>query len=175
MRPARDSASRGDRDRSAAAGGRSAEPPRRPTSALLQETSVNRAHTSTQPTVLLVEDDADNRLIYQVILEYAGYRVLEAGNGAEGIRLAREDRPDVILMDVSLPLIDGWQATGILKADPGTRRIPIIAVTAHALDRDRAKAMEVGCDGYLPKPVAPRAVVEEVRRWTGRDRLTRRA
>jgi two-component system, cell cycle response regulator DivK len=117
--------------------------------------------------VLLVEDNEDFRIIYRVILEHSGYQVLEAVNGPEGLRMAREERPDLILMDISIPIIDGWETTRILKADDQTRDIPIIALTAHALPVDRSKAAEVGCDGYLAKPVEPRQVVEAVGRWTG--------
>lgn len=116
------------------------------------------------PTILLVEDNPDNRAIYLVALEHYGYSVLEAQDGEEAIRLAREEHPDLILMDVSIPKIDGWEATRILKADPATRAIPILALTAHALAADRAKAVEVGCDAYLAKPIEPRRVAEEIER-----------
>jgi two-component system cell cycle response regulator DivK len=118
-------------------------------------------------TVLLVEDDRDNRSIYRTILEHFGYTVLEAADGEEGIRMAREERPGVILMDLSIPKIDGWEATRILKADERTRHTPILALSAHALVPDRTRATEVGCDGYLTKPVEPRQVVEEIERWIG--------
>jgi CheY-like chemotaxis protein len=98
-----------------------------------------------------------------------GYEVSEALNGEEGIAKARAERPDLILMDISIPIIDGWEATQVLKHDPLTRDIPIIALTAHALASDREKAMEVGCDGYLAKPCEPRAVVAEVQRFLGKD------
>lgn len=125
----------------------------------------------TQPkTVLLVEDNEDNLIVYRTILDHVGYRVIEARDGEEGVSRARRDRPDLILMDVSLPKIDGWEATRRIKADDETSAIPVIAVTAHALDDDRQKALEVGCDGYLAKPVAPRRVVEEVERFIGRPR-----
>ena len=120
-------------------------------------------------TVLLVEDNEDNRTVYRTILEHFGYRVVEARNGEDGIRMAREDLPDLILMDISIPLVDGWEATRILKADPATSTIPVIALTAHALATDRAKAQEVGCDGYLAKPVEPRRVVEEVQKHLDRQ------
>ena len=116
------------------------------------------------PTILLVEDNPDNRAIYLVALEHYGYSVLEAHDGEEAIRLALEEHPDLILMDVSIPKIDGWEATRILKADPATRGSPILALTAHALAPDRAKAVEVGCDGYLAKPIEPRRVAEEIGR-----------
>ncbi len=115
-------------------------------------------------TILLVEDNADNRDIYRTVLEHFGYDVVEAYDGEMGIRLAQERRPDLILMDISIPKIDGWEATKILKADPETAGIPIIALTAHALTTDRERAREIGCDGYLAKPVEPRRVVEEVQR-----------
>ena len=121
-------------------------------------------------TVLLVEDNEDNRTVYRTILEHFGYRVVEARNGEDGIRMAREDLPDLILMDISIPLVDGWEATCILKADPATSTIPVIALTAHALATDRAKAQEVGCDGYLAKPCEPRRVVAEVEKFIGAGR-----
>jgi CheY-like chemotaxis protein len=117
--------------------------------------------------VLLVEDNEDNRTVYRTILEHFGYEVIEARNGQDGIQMAREDSPDLILMDISIPVIDGWEATKMLKADEATSHIPIIALTAHALATDRAKAEEVGCDGYLAKPCEPRRVVAEVERFIG--------
>jgi len=117
--------------------------------------------------VLLVEDNEDNRIIYRTILEHEGYRVMEAGDGEEALLRARQDHPDLILMDVSIPLVDGWEATRRLKADTATARIPVIALTAHALPADRAMAEEVGCDGYLAKPIAPNRVAEEVRQRIG--------
>lgn len=119
--------------------------------------------------ILLVEDNEDNRLVYRTILDHYGFTVLEAADGEEGMRRARVDAPDLILMDVSIPKVDGWEATRQLKADPATARIPIIALTAHALATDRAKAQEVGCDGYLAKPVEPRRVVEEVQKHLDRQ------
>src|SRR4029077_7378137 len=120
-------------------------------------------------TVLLVEDNEDNRIVYSTILRHFGYTVTEALNGEEGISKARAEKPDLILMDISIPIIDGWEATQVLKHDPATNDIPIIALTAHALASDREKAMEVGCDGYLAKPCEPRAVVAEVQKFLGRD------
>ncbi len=116
-------------------------------------------------TILLVEDNEDNVTVYRTILEHSGYRVVEARDGAAAIRLAREERPDLVLMDISIPEIDGWEATRILKADPETAGLPVIALTAHALESDRARAEEVGCDGYLVKPIEPRRVLEEVARF----------
>ncbi len=121
-------------------------------------------------TVLLVEDNEDNLVVYRTILEHVGYRVIEARDGEEGVARARQDLPDLILMDISIPKIDGWEATQRLKGDPGTDAIPIIALTAHALEEDRQKAMQAGCDGYLAKPVEPRRVVQEVERFVGPPR-----
>ncbi|HYD52887.1 MAG TPA: response regulator [Gemmatimonadaceae bacterium] len=119
------------------------------------------------PTVLLVEDNEDNLTIYATILTHAGYRVIEAKDGEAALAAAREHGPGVILMDVSIPKIDGWEATRRLKADPRTAAIPIVALTAHALESDRVMALQVGCDGYIPKPAEPRLVLDEVRRWVG--------
>jgi two-component system, cell cycle response regulator DivK len=118
-------------------------------------------------TVLLVEDNEDNLVVYRTILEHVGYRVLEARDGEEGVARARADLPDLILMDISIPKIDGWEATQRLKSDDLTSAIPIIALTAHALEEDRQKATQAGCDGYLAKPVEPRRVVQEVERFVG--------
>lgn len=115
-------------------------------------------------TVLLVEDDKDNLDIYRTILEHEGHRVISAGDGMEAVEVALESRPEVILMDISLPILDGYQATRLLKADSRTRDIPVIALTAHAGEENRAKALRAGCDSYLSKPVPPRAVLEEVER-----------
>ncbi|MEX2581882.1 MAG: response regulator [Gemmatimonadota bacterium] len=124
---------------------------------------------SADKVVLLIEDNPDNRGIYRTILEHGGFEVLEAEDGEVGIDLARSRMPDLILMDVAIPLIDGWEATRILKADAATSAIPIIALTAHALHTDRLRAEEVGCDGYIAKPALPRVVLEEVRRRLGVD------
>jgi two-component system cell cycle response regulator DivK len=124
--------------------------------------------TDASKTVLLVEDNEDNRIIYATALRYAGYTVIEAITGTEGIRQAREGHPDLILMDISVPEIDGWEATTILKADPATRHIPIVAVTAHALPGDEERSMAAGCDGYLAKPIPPAMLIAEVDRRFGR-------
>ena len=122
-------------------------------------TQIDRA-----PTILIVEDNEDNRIVYSTMLRHFGFAVDEAENGAEGILKARTKLPDLILMDIAIPLVDGWEAVQRLKRDPITAGIPIVALTAHAMPADREKAIQVGCDGYLAKPCEPRAVVEEVRR-----------
>ncbi len=119
-------------------------------------------------TVLLVEDNEDNRIIYSTVLRHVGYDVVEAEDGVQAVALARSTLPDVILMDISIPGMDGWEATRILRQDPATKDIPIIALTAHALADDRERALQMGFTAYLAKPVEPRTVVAEVRRWIGR-------
>lgn len=114
--------------------------------------------------ILLVDDNEDMRVIYRIALEHFGYEVTEAVDGETGIRKAMEIHPDLILMDVSIPVIDGWEATRILKADALTADVPIIALTAHAFDADRQRAREMGCDGYLAKPIEPLRVVDEIER-----------
>ena len=115
--------------------------------------------------ILLVEDHEDNRNIYRTILEHYGYEVMIAADGRSGLRIARDERPDLILMDLSIPFVDGWEATRQLKQDESTSTIPIIALSAHALAEDRERARGAGCDGYLAKPVEPRKVLAEVQRF----------
>ena len=103
--------------------------------------------------LLLVEDNEMNRDMLSRRLERRGFRVLIAIDGAKGIELAASEKPDLILMDMSLPVIDGWEATRRLKTDPATQQIPIIAITSHAMAGDRRKALEAGCNDYDTKPV----------------------
>jgi CheY-like chemotaxis protein len=117
--------------------------------------------------VLLVEDNLDNRMIYRTILEHVGYDVIEAVDGEEALRQARTQSPALILMDISIPKIDGYKVTRILKSEIATAGIPIIALTAHVLPTEEQQALEAGCDFYLAKPVEPQRVVEEVRRFIG--------
>jgi CheY-like chemotaxis protein len=120
-----------------------------------------------QKTVLLVEDNEDNRIVYATMLEHYGYRVVETANGEDAVRIAQEERPDLILMDISIPGIDGWTATERLREDPRTADIPVVAVTAHALPEHRARAESLRCEGYLTKPCEPRRLLEEVQRLIG--------
>jgi CheY-like chemotaxis protein len=124
--------------------------------------------SSTDGTVLIVEDDDDSRYVYGIILEDHGFSVTGARSGDEGLRLARETRPGAILMDVSIPGLDGWTVTERLKGDPKTAGIPVIIITAHAFPEDLARAKRVGCDGFLTKPCEPRRVLEEVIRQLAR-------
>ena len=103
--------------------------------------------------VLLVEDNELNRDMLSRRLERCGFEVVMAADGREALAMAPKERPDVILMDLSLPDIDGWRATTLLKAQPLTQQIPVIALTAHAMQADRQKALEAGCDEYETKPV----------------------
>ena len=118
-------------------------------------------------TVLLVEDNEDNRIIYRMILEHHGYEVIEAHDGQAGIEMARSGGPDLILMDISLPVMDGWEATRVLKAEEPTSAIPIVALTAHALRSDEAKATELGFDAFIRKPAEPKLVLEIVQQFVG--------
>ena len=103
--------------------------------------------------ILLVEDNEMNRDMLARRLERRGYQVVVALDGAQGLQLAQVEAPDLILMDMSLPVLDGWEATRQLKSQPATQAIPIIALTAHAMSGDREKAIAVGCDDYDTKPI----------------------
>jgi two-component system cell cycle response regulator DivK len=117
--------------------------------------------------ILVIEDTPDNRRIIRLVMERAGYEVVEAVNGAEGIEMARSTRPDLILMDIQLPVIDGYEATRRLKADPDLKAIPVIAVTSYALSGDEAKTRAAGCDGYMAKPFSPKALLQLVQSFIG--------
>ena len=105
------------------------------------------------PKILLVEDNEMNRDMLSRRLERRGYEVVIAVDGLEGVNAAQTHRPDLVLMDMSLPVLDGWEATRKLKAGTDTQRIPVIALTAHAMSGDREKAMEAGCDDFDTKPI----------------------
>ncbi len=115
--------------------------------------------------ILIVEDQEDNRRIVRDLLESAGYEVCEALTGDEGVNLAASVAPNLILMDIQLPGIDGYEATRRIKADPKLRHIPVIAVTSYALSGDEVKAYEAGCDAYLSKPVSPRTLLAKVEEY----------
>jgi two-component system cell cycle response regulator DivK len=105
------------------------------------------------PKLLLVEDNEMNRDMLSRRLEKRGYTLVIGVDGGQGVALAKSDLPDLILMDMSLPVLDGWEATKQIKADPATKGIPVIALTAHAMESDRQKALEAGCDDFDTKPV----------------------
>lgn len=115
--------------------------------------------------VLVVEDQEDNRVIIHKTLTSAGYEVIEALNGSQGVAMAQSEIPDIILMDIQLPEIDGYEATRRIKADSSLRKIPVIAVTSYALSGDEVKAREAGCDAYLSKPFSPRKLLAKIREF----------
>jgi two-component system, cell cycle response regulator DivK len=115
-----------------------------------------------KPLILVADDDMDNRAIMAAGLAAAGFRVALAEDGARALAEAASRAPDLILMDMSMPVLDGYAATRRLKADPGLRRIPVVALTAFALAGDEAKARAAGCDGYITKPYIPSEVVRRV-------------
>ncbi|WNG24649.1 response regulator [Cystobacter fuscus] len=116
------------------------------------------------PLILIVDDYQDAREMYAEYLEFSGFRVIEARNGLEAVEKAMEFRPAVILMDLSLPVMDGWEATRRLKGDARTKAIPVVALTGHALDGHSREAQDAGCDSYVTKPCLPDALLREVRR-----------
>ena len=113
--------------------------------------------------ILVVEDNELNMKLFRDLLEVQGYRVLQTRDGMEALKLARQHRPDLILMDIQLPGLDGYEATRRIKANPMLRAIPIIAVTSFALSGDDVKAFDAGCDGYITKPYNPRHLLAKVR------------
>jgi two-component system cell cycle response regulator DivK len=119
------------------------------------------------PKILLVEDQEMNRDMLSRRLKKRGYEVAIAVDGAEGVEKARSESPELILMDMSLPVMDGWEATRTLKADEATRGIPVIALTAHAMASDREKALDAGCDAYETKPVELPRLLETIEKLLG--------
>ena len=115
--------------------------------------------------ILVVEDQEDNRQILRDLLGNAGYEMIEAEDGEQALAQAAKHRPDLILMDIQLPLMDGLEATRRLKADPALRAIPVIVATSYALSGDEAKARAAGCDAYVAKPYSPRALLAKMREY----------
>jgi two-component system, cell cycle response regulator DivK len=115
--------------------------------------------------ILIVEDQEDNRTILRDLLGKAGYDIVEAVNGEDGVALALAKRPDLILMDIQLPVMDGYEATRRIKANAELKAIPVIAVTSYALSGDEAKARAAGCDAYVAKPFSPRQLLAKVREY----------
>jgi two-component system cell cycle response regulator DivK len=113
-------------------------------------------------TILVVEDQEDNRQILRDLLASAGFRMVEAHDGRQALPVARSERPDLILMDIQLPLVDGYAATRSIKRDPELKHIPIIAVTSYALSGDETKALEAGCDAYVAKPYSTRDLLAKI-------------
>jgi CheY-like chemotaxis protein len=127
-----------------------------------------------RPLVLVVEDYQDAREMYTEYLRFSGYDVIEASNGFEAIERANEVVPDIVLMDLALPRMDGWEATRRLKENPRTVNIPIVALTGHALAGHEESALRAGCDSFVTKPCLPDALVTEIRRMLGAKRTAGR-
>ena len=115
--------------------------------------------------ILVVEDQADNRRILRDMLSNAGYELVEAESGEEALKAVEAQRPDLILMDIQLPVMDGYEATRRIKANPTLKAVPIIAVTSYALSGDEGKARAAGCNAYVTKPFSPRALLAKVREF----------
>ena len=115
--------------------------------------------------ILIIEDQEDNRAILRDLLMGAGFELIEAMDGEEGVKFAQSQQPDLILMDIQLPLIDGYEATRQIRAFDDMKAIPIIAVTSYAMSGDEAKARAAGCNGYVAKPFSPRQLLAKVREF----------
>jgi two-component system cell cycle response regulator DivK len=113
--------------------------------------------------ILVIEDEEDNRKIVRDLLTNAGFEMIEAEDGEKGVAAALRERPDLILMDMQLPVLDGYEATRRIKATPELKSVPIIAVTSYALRGDENKIIAAGCDGYVPKPFSPRALLAKIK------------
>jgi two-component system, cell cycle response regulator DivK len=119
--------------------------------------------------ILVVEDHEDNRQIVRDLLTNAGFEMIEAEDGEKGVAAAISERPDLILMDIQLPVLDGYEATRRIKANPDLKTIPIIAVTSYALSGDQAKMIAAGCDAYVPKPYSPRMLLAKIKEFLPLD------
>jgi two-component system, cell cycle response regulator DivK len=115
--------------------------------------------------ILVVEDQEDNRRILRDMLTSADYEIMEAESGEEALAAAAKQRPDLILMDIQLPIMDGYEATRRIKADPTLTDVPVIAVTSYALSGDEKKARAAGCDDFVPKPYSPRQLLAKIRQY----------
>jgi two-component system cell cycle response regulator DivK len=124
--------------------------------------------------ILVVEDQEDNRQILRDLLNSADYEMIEAVDGEEALAAVAKRRPDLILMDIQLPILDGYEVTRRIRADPAMRLIPIIAVTSYALSGDEAKARQAGCDDYVTKPYSPRQLLAKVKEYLAQvDQVTK--
>jgi two-component system, cell cycle response regulator DivK len=115
--------------------------------------------------ILVVEDQEDNRQILRDLLDNTGYQMVEAENGEDAVTMAAAEKPDLILMDIQLPIVDGYEATRRIKANPALSAIPIIAITSYALSGDEDKARAAGCDDYVTKPYSPRKLLAKIREY----------
>jgi len=127
--------------------------------------------SETVQTVLLVDDDRNTRDVWSQFLDHAGLRVVQAADGEAALAIVREELPDLVLMDLSLPRIDGWTLTTLLKGDVRTRAIPIIVISAHVFAEHRERARAAGCDAFLAKPCPPGDLLREVRRFLQMETL----
>jgi two-component system cell cycle response regulator DivK len=131
-----------------------------------------KVHPSADPLVLVVDDFEDNRVMYVEYLQFQGLRVAEAVNGEDAVLRTKELLPAVIVMDLSLPVMDGWEATRRIKADPQTAHIRVIALTGHAEPAHAKKAREAGCDDFVPKPCLPESLLSKIREHLPPSRAT---
>jgi two-component system, cell cycle response regulator DivK len=115
--------------------------------------------------ILIIEDQDDNRAIMRDLLSQAGYELIEAVDGGQGVEMAQRERPDLILMDIQLPVLDGYEATRRIRAIAELKSVPIIAVTSYALSGDEAKTRAAGCDAYVAKPFSPRVLLAKIREF----------
>jgi len=115
--------------------------------------------------ILIVEDNEKNLYMMKYLIEYKGYQVIEARDGVEGVKMAIKEKPDLILMDIQLPLLDGYKATKQIKANKEISNIPIIAVTSFAMIGDKEKTLKVGCNGYIEKPIDPETFLTEMEKF----------
>lgn len=123
----------------------------------------NQAEEQDSPLILVVDDFEDNRAMYVEYLQFHKFRVVEAVNGAEAVERTREHLPLIVVMDLSLPVMDGWEATRRIKADPTTEHIRVIALTGHAEPAHAKKALDAGCDDFVPKPCLPETLLSKIR------------
>jgi CheY-like chemotaxis protein len=121
-----------------------------------------------EQVILIVEDEPRNLKLIRDLLEVSGYMVLEAIDGRQGVEIAKAKKPDLILMDIQLPVMEGFEATRILKADERTRDIPIVALTAYAMKGDEEKIKAAGCNGYIPKPIDTRGFLNKITEYLAR-------
>jgi two-component system cell cycle response regulator DivK len=115
--------------------------------------------------ILVIEDTEDNRQILRDLLGMAGYEMVEAHDGAEGVAKATEHKPDLILMDIQMPVMDGYEATRVLKADPALQSVPVVALTAYAMPHEREQALAAGCAGHIEKPIDTRSFISTLRTY----------
>ncbi len=115
--------------------------------------------------ILIIEDNENNRYMLKFILEANGYDVIQATDGLKGVNLAISEMPDLILMDIQLPVLDGYEATRQIKSNKKTNKIPIIAVTSYAMIGDKEKTIRAGCNGYIEKPINPETIIEEIEKF----------